>query len=111
MGSRRRFRDHDEARQVADVLTPAGHQLRLVEHPQTVVVQQPEVDRPVKATGGVATVEAPRQDHVLRSDQHCRLLRVQVPAIHFDAAHQYIDGKVETQIGDPMANLTLRLFD
>ena len=37
----------------------ATHELRLVEHPKTIVVEQAEIDRPMKSTGGVATIERP----------------------------------------------------
>ena len=89
------------------------HQLNLVEHPQRVIVQEPELDGPGGAARRVAAVERPREQHVLRADEDGRLLGREHPLAVGVAAEQ--DGEADlvrqAGFGQPALDRLFRLLD
>jgi hypothetical protein len=74
---------------------PCAHELHFIEHPKRVVVEEREFRGPARPPGGVASHQGPRNKHILRADQDCRLLRRLIPTRparpNLDAAHQEVE--------------------
>src|SRR5918911_2950266 len=90
-----------------------SHQLNLIEYPQAVVVQQPEVHRPAEAAHRVAAVERAREQHILRADEHTFAFGLSVPTVPHVAAHQRVHREALLQT-EPLYRLlrhSLRLLD
>ena len=90
-----------------------SHELDLVEHELTAVVEQAEVDRPNEAALAVAPVELPGHDHVERSDDDAIGLRRHAPGIGARfATHQEVacDRVGQTEVGEPAVDVADRLL-
>ncbi len=85
--------------------------MRLVEDPEAVVIEKRKVNRPVKSTRRVSTIQCPREQHVLRSDENCGALGLEMPVFGIDSAHEHMYIHFDLEIGDPLFGLALRLLD
>ena len=66
---------------------PNSHQLRLVHHPQAVVVEQPEMHGPPKTTYAITPIEGAGKEHVLCADKNGGAFGVDVPVAVIFATH------------------------
>jgi hypothetical protein len=81
-----------------------AHELRLVEHPEAVAVEKPEVDGPAAAPGRVPPIEGAGEEHVDGADQDGRSLGVACPVAHGPdlAAHQEMASDVVVGEAEPV---------
>ena len=79
-----------EAIKLGACFDPDSHQLRLIHHPEAVIIQQAEVHWPAVPRHAVAPIQRSREQHVLCTDQDRVLLRVHIPFSSLLPTHEQV---------------------
>jgi hypothetical protein len=92
---------------------PRAHELNLVEHPQTIAVEETKMNRPEISAHRVTAIERTRQELILRTHQHQVAIDVALPGPIHGATHEDVDTHLvgETEIGDRSLSDAGGLFD
>ena len=99
-----------------------SHQLRFIEHPKAIAVEQAKVHRPAVAAHAVAAVQRAGEQHVLRADEDGIVLGIEIPISLLLATHEDVKADFSvvlaftfpfpiSKIAEPCSHVVSRLLD